>query len=503
MADIRGTESEARSRSQYPVIWISVLVGSAALGILLRLDGIGSSLWIDEFGTLWVVEESLATAWKRAIAFQGQTPFYYTFAWLSVNLFGESEIALRLPSLLCGLATWLVLAMGSWKLFGSRAGLCAFFLAAVDWTMVFASAQARPYSLAFLMLTLAILGFLASCSNATRGARALWVFCGAATIWAHYVFYPFVLGIVSAYLLVPSLRVRYRPSQFRRDLLVHLLLVGLAVPQFVKLLARQSDLDWVSAGYTGGGLVGLTLAYWPLLILGGLAVWNSGEKGKSVFWALWISVIVGSLGFLIPRVLGVNLINVRYMQGGLIPIMLLSVAGVALLNRFAAFVSVVITSLILATALHQTKLRLGTYTRLGVDDWRGGTAVLGATLKGDTVTPVLLHTGFIEEDRAPLGSPVAATRAPLRSPGRAAPRWNIVQLTGSWDHPHREAYFVDEVLPQLDASQTFYLLSRSALYAAQVAEWAEKARPGSFEAQTQEFGMVVLVTFRRTNWSRP
>jgi uncharacterized membrane protein len=503
MAGACSTELEARNRAYYPAIWTSVLVGSAVLGILLRLDGIGSSLWIDEFGTLWVVEESLSAAWKRAITFQGQTPFYYTFAWLSVKLFGESEIALRLPSLFCGVATWIVLAIGSWRLFGSRAGLCAFVLAAVDWTLVHASAQARPYALAFLMLTLAIFGFLAACSNATRGARAFWVFCSAATIWTHYVFYPFVIGIVSAYLLIPYLRLRYRPSQFGRDLLVHLLLVSLALPQFVQLFARRSDLDWVSTGYTGGGLIALTLPYWPLLILGAIAVWKCDEAGKSAFWALWISIIVGSVGFLTLRVLGVNLINVRYMQGGLIPIMLLSVAGIALLNRFAASVSVVMTLFLLATALQEVKLRFGTYTRMGAEDWRQATEVLDATLEGDTLTPVLFHAGFIEEDQTPLGSPVAATRAPLRSPGRPHPGWNIVPLTLSWNHPQREAYFFDEVRARLDSVETFYLLSRSAPYAALMVEWVEQVRPGSFEAQTQEFGSVVLVTFRSTHSSGP
>ena len=68
------------------------------LGLGFRLDGLGDSLWLDEFGTLWAVEGGLGTVMERVYEFHGQTPFYYVWPWLSIQLFGESEAALRLPS---------------------------------------------------------------------------------------------------------------------------------------------------------------------------------------------------------------------------------------------------------------------------------------------------------------------------------------------------------------------------------------------------------------------
>lgn len=55
-----------------------VLVGVAvlALGLALRFYGFGTSLWLDEFGTLWVVESDLKAVFERSREFQGQTPFY-------------------------------------------------------------------------------------------------------------------------------------------------------------------------------------------------------------------------------------------------------------------------------------------------------------------------------------------------------------------------------------------------------------------------------------------
>ncbi len=93
--------------------WTPALIGFAALagivGLFVRLVGFGSSLAEDEFGTLWTVEGSLGTVFERTLSFHGQSPFYYVISWLSLNLFGESEIALRLPSLLCCVgAAWLI-----------------------------------------------------------------------------------------------------------------------------------------------------------------------------------------------------------------------------------------------------------------------------------------------------------------------------------------------------------------------------------------------------------
>jgi len=502
MIELARTETAESRAAGLSASWISILVGSAILGIVLRLDGIGASLWLDEFGTLWTVENSLRAAWNRATTFHGQTPFYYTFAWISIRLLGESEISLRLPSLVFGLATWAALAVGAWKLFGYRAGVLAFFVAAVDPTLVHASADARPYALAFLMLSLTILGFVGTCLRQERGTRAMWVTCGAGTIWAHYVFYPFVLGIVSAYLMTRSFREQYNPRRFSRDLLAHIVLVALSAPQFIQLFARREELDWVSHGYTGGGLAFMTMSYWLLLVLGTVAVRKREEPLPDVFRALWICILVGALGFLSLKALGANVIHWRYTQGGLVAIILLAAGGFSLLNRLAAPAGAVVTALLLATVLQQAKGTWGTYTMIGFEDWRQAMEVLSVELEGDTLTPVLFRSGFMEEDQTPLGSPVPTTRATLRSPGREAPDFNLIPLTASWNHPEREDYFETVVLPTIDIAETFYLLSGSPLvYASCMVEWINEARPGVFEARRQNFGRVTLIRFRKAQVS--
>ena len=490
-------ESVARADSARSAITAFLLLGIAILGILLRLDGIGSSLWLDEFGTLWTVEGAFRDVASRAVAFHGQTPFYYAFAWLAIQPFGESEVALRLPSLIFGLAAWWTIGAGAWLLFGRTAGFSAIVLAAFDPTLIHASADARPYSLALFMLALAVVGFIRSGLTGDRLARAIWVSAGAATMWAHYVFYPFVVGIVLAYLVVPQFQRRYESRLFRRDVLIHLALVALTVPQLIQLATRRDALDWVSTGYTGDGLILMTLPYWIPLLLGALAVRMKDESTRIPYRALWTGLLVGTLAYVALKGLGTNLLHWRYMQGAIVCLLLLASGGVAVLSRLRASVSLLVTVMLLATLLLLIQRSSGTFTQAGFEGWRQATEALEGEIRGDTLVPVLYRSGFIEEDQLPLGAPVPATRAPLRSPGRPAPHWNIIPLTATWEIPGREAYFNEQVLPRLDASERFHMLVRFGGYASLMIEWLENMRPNTFTTKRRDFGQVTLVTFER------
>jgi len=83
--------------------------GLLALGLYFRLDSLSASLWIDEFGTFWVVEPNLTTTLLRAWQFQGQSPLYYVLAWIPIHVVGELETALRAPSLVLRVPSALLL----------------------------------------------------------------------------------------------------------------------------------------------------------------------------------------------------------------------------------------------------------------------------------------------------------------------------------------------------------------------------------------------------------
>src|SRR5580692_5224836 len=79
-------------------LWI--LVAGAMVVIQLWLGMIGSSFWLDETGTWWIVKDGAADAVRRALFWSGQSPLFYLIEWCSSRLFGLNEIALRIPSVL-------------------------------------------------------------------------------------------------------------------------------------------------------------------------------------------------------------------------------------------------------------------------------------------------------------------------------------------------------------------------------------------------------------------
>ena len=93
--------TEGTNRSGKPLILLALLVFVA---LLLRLPNIDQSIWFDEAcmtkqrtGTFAILITTLYT--------DIHPPSYYFFLYGWNNLFGDSELSIRLPPLLCGLAS--------------------------------------------------------------------------------------------------------------------------------------------------------------------------------------------------------------------------------------------------------------------------------------------------------------------------------------------------------------------------------------------------------------
>src|SRR5262245_35983851 len=85
--------------SRWELLCLALILGLAAF---LRLWQAGESLWIDELHTSWVVSGRFSEVMPRA-AMGNQSPLYFWWMWLLVQLTGQSEWTLRLPSLVAGL----------------------------------------------------------------------------------------------------------------------------------------------------------------------------------------------------------------------------------------------------------------------------------------------------------------------------------------------------------------------------------------------------------------
>ena len=127
----------------------------------LRLINLDQSLWLDET----IVAKVVQTIPFHLIPFQFSPgdfhpPLYYLVISLWSHLFGTSEIALRLPSVLFSLVTgWFTYKIGLlWKNKQLALWATAFFL--FNPLIVYYSQEARMYMMATMFLTIALYYFL-------------------------------------------------------------------------------------------------------------------------------------------------------------------------------------------------------------------------------------------------------------------------------------------------------------------------------------------------------
>jgi len=121
---------------------------------LIRLIAVDQSLWLDEATTAMAVKTySFAQIMIQFSPFDFHPPLYYLLMKLWTIIFGYSEIALRMPSILFSLgAGWMIYKIGGFGLFrksGSKNGAgfwaTAFFL--FNPLIIYYSQEARMYSM--------------------------------------------------------------------------------------------------------------------------------------------------------------------------------------------------------------------------------------------------------------------------------------------------------------------------------------------------------------------
>jgi mannosyltransferase len=114
-------------------------------------------LWRDELATWSAATRSLPDLWRMLGGIDAVTGPYYLFMHAWVALFGDSAVALRLPSLLAMAGAAALTARLGTRLFGARIGLVAGLLFAVVPSTSRYGQEARVYAFAALFAVLATL----------------------------------------------------------------------------------------------------------------------------------------------------------------------------------------------------------------------------------------------------------------------------------------------------------------------------------------------------------
>ncbi len=313
-----GQDSERPSRpASHGRVVLVLVLGVAFVTRLLATR----ALWLDETTTIAQARLPFGDMIAQLQTWDVHPPLYHVVMWGWTRLFGSGELAVRMPSILAGVATVAVVYLLGRDLFSRRAGLLAATATAVAPVLVWYGQEARMYS---LVLLLALVAVWAQSRIVNGAAGRHWVVYTAASVlllWTHYFAVLYVAVQQLAFALVWWRR-RHEPDG--RSFLHRwaAALAGLSVlvaplwfvlwPQLQAFRAReamgdghlepaaiefQGPLDayavganfvWSLWGFHPLDVMVLLVALWPLLMLAGLVM--LGRAGGP--WNRYLGLLV-------------------------------------------------------------------------------------------------------------------------------------------------------------------------------------------------------------------
>ena len=378
----------------------SALVAIVAIGAALRLaDLAGQSLWLDEAFSVALARAPWSSFVYELRTREANMGLYFLALrpWLRL---GSDEARIRLLSALFGIATIPVVAALATRLFDRRAGVYAALLMALDPLAIWASQEARAYSLVALLVSGSMWALVraidadAAAAPASRGAFGRWsvyVVTSALAVYAHF-YAGLVLVAQAATLLVRPPGVRWSTVVAAAGALALLLApLGLFLAS-----APHENIDWLrDAIATGAPVLLHQLPHSPVVAaLAGYAIWwiavivAAGGMARRVAtararWALvlvvcWVVVPVGVP--LLVSVLMKPVIEPRYLA---VCVPGVAVAAGAVVSQLAPTPRRVLVSAVLALELFGD---WAYFARFHKEDWRAATLTVMSNLRpGDAV----------------------------------------------------------------------------------------------------------------------
>lgn len=323
--------------------WRVSILQILLLALIVRLPGMFESFWYDETFTGAAARVPL-THLPGVILADVHPPLPYLLAWGTGRIIGTSEIALRLPSLLAGLAVvWAVYDLSRISQIGKRPALLAAVMVALLPAHVYYSNEARAYMLLTLAVLLAMIALL---DNKPR----LFALSAAALPYLHNIGFVYLaVLILAAYILRPRRRWRFYATWAG--------LIGLAwLPGAYLQSADIIDGFWLQQWSLGGALQFITsmtvsdsfppmlvwLIYVPVIAVTSAAALHRPRWYLSTPGRLWLILVLG-----VPALLSAVSLSYTdvYLDRALLPIATLIVIGWA---RFASGRPIVLGALALA-----------------------------------------------------------------------------------------------------------------------------------------------------------
>ena len=244
------------------------------IAVLLRLPSCYESLWLDELHSAWIVADGVGNVYQRSVLGH-QSPCYYLQLWAWKQVLGDSELMLRLNSVLslaigCSIITYGITKWTS----SSLAGLVSGLILAVEKNSLFFGTELRPFALVILFSSLAIILFLQLLSSDSRHQRPRTWGWLIVTVLLSTICQPTSLGVLGWLPLgLCTIWLIRNPSEFRRITWVDTALIVVSALAMLMLWQMTLGQSWAEKSMWGSFATAThwqqiwTIWDWPSLLL--------------------------------------------------------------------------------------------------------------------------------------------------------------------------------------------------------------------------------------------
>ncbi len=209
------------------------------IALLLRLWCIDKSegLWNDEYVGWFIASENDIHRFIEKIFDNCHMPLYYLYLKLWIFLFKDTDLSLRISSVLPSLLTIPVIYSVGCKIKDNKTGLLAAFLTAINSFCIYFGQEVRLYSLLILFTGLIILYFIKAIKEKTKKSLALYFIFNALLCATH------TLGIIFSFFnIAVFVYYLYKHSEnYNKQNKLFLKLINYAFP-FIVIVAILSPL---------------------------------------------------------------------------------------------------------------------------------------------------------------------------------------------------------------------------------------------------------------------
>ncbi len=245
--ELPGRAVQGRRRPQ--VATATALASLIAVSVLLRLEGAGVWLWIDEALTVGLAQQPI-TEIPSMLRLDGSPPLYYLVLHVWLQLFGSGEAASHALSLVFATLSIPVAFWAGSSLFDRRTAWIGAVLAATSPFLTHFANETRMYSLVTLLAIVVSAAFVHAFIRGTD--RALAVFVGALVALLYTHNWGIYLAVAAAVALLPALLAAEHPRKVLRRGLFAFGAVGLAYLPWAFVLVGQVGSTGAPWSFTPG-----------------------------------------------------------------------------------------------------------------------------------------------------------------------------------------------------------------------------------------------------------